>query len=189
MAKIRLFEEYRGGKQMPLGGYTTLLAAYGVFMGGAAWLLDRSGKLPRQISARDLLIVGIATHKLTRTITHDWVTAPVRAPFTVYRGVRIEGEVLETSRGAGLRRAVGDLLTCPFCTGPWVAGTLALGLAAAPRVTRLIAGTFAAVTASDFLHRAYIAASMSSQDLVRASEARAEQAERTERGRELRAAS
>lgn len=189
MASTSVLEGYHGGENMPLGGYAALLTAYSAIMGGGLWLLDRRGRLPERLGAGDLVIVGIATHKLTRTITRDWVTAPLRAPFTTFRGVQIHGEVLEKSRGTGLRRAIGDLLTCPFCTGPWVAGALALGLAARPRLTRLIAGTFTAVTASDFLHRAYVAASSASQEIARADEARAEQAERAERGRELRALS
>jgi Protein of unknown function (DUF1360) len=31
------------------------------------------------------------------------------------------GEVPESSRGSGLQKAVGDLVTCPWCVGPWVA--------------------------------------------------------------------
>lgn len=74
---------------------------------------------------------GVATHWLSRIITKDWVTIPVRAPFTRYRKSLPGGEVLEESRGKGLRRAVDDLPTCQFCIGPWVAGALAAGLVAA----------------------------------------------------------
>lgn len=58
-------------------------------------------------------------------------------------------------RGTGLRKAIGDLVTCPWCTGPWVAGALMAGLVSRPRATRVIAGGFAAVAVSDFLHHAY----------------------------------
>jgi hypothetical protein len=63
--------------------------------------------------------------------------------------------VLEESKGRGIRRAIGDLLTCQFCIGPWVAGALATGFVVSPAAARLVAGTFTAVTVSDFLHPAY----------------------------------
>ncbi len=143
------------GEGIPLGGYATLLATWPVAVGGAALVAARRGRLPRRWSLGDLVLAGVATHKLTRVLTRDWVTAPIRAPFTHYEGPSIAGEVRERSRGRGLRRAVGDLLTCEYCTGPWVAGALLCSAAFAPRATRLLVGIFTAVTVSDFLHRAY----------------------------------
>src|SRR5262249_11978998 len=116
------------------------------------WRMDRAGRLPSRPRVGDLVLVGVATYKLTRVVTRDWVTAPLRAPFTQYVTSLGHGEVKEKSRGRGLQRAVGDLLTCPFCSGPWIAGALLGGLAVAPRVTRFIAGIFAAVALSDALH-------------------------------------
>lgn len=61
----------------------------------------------------------------------------------------------EKVRGRGLRKALGDLLICPWCTGPWVAAALFAGLVDRTRATRLLAATFSAVAISDFLHHAY----------------------------------
>lgn len=58
-----------------------------------------------------------------------------------------------------MRRAVGDLMTCPYCSGPWIAGALMAGLLAAPRAARTVIRLFAMVAVSDFLHRAYEALS------------------------------
>ena len=139
----------------PLGGYTTLLAAWSSLFGGLLASAAVKKKLPRRIQAGDIVLLGVATHKLTRIVTKDWVTAPVRAPFVHYEESAGDGEVKESVRGTGLRKAVGDLLTCPWCTGPWVAGALMSGLVARPRATRAVAATFAAVAVSDFLHRGY----------------------------------
>jgi uncharacterized protein DUF1360 len=143
----------------PMVSYAILMATWGGSFAGflAAW--SRRRGLPDSVPLRDVLLVGIATHKLSRTITRDRVTAPVRAPFTKIAGPGPHGEVTEKARGRGLRRAIGDLLTCPYCTGPWVAGALVCGLVAAPRTTRLVASVFSAVALSDFLHLAYQAAS------------------------------
>ena len=147
----------------PLGGYGLLLAAWSATFGGLLAAGAASHRLPERIDARDIALLGVATHKLTRVITKDWVTAPLRAPFTRYVESTGGGEVKETARGRGLRKAVGDLLTCPFCSGPWVAGALVAGLVVRPRETRLLAGAFAAVALSDLLHHSLDALAGSSE--------------------------
>jgi hypothetical protein len=95
---------------------------------------------------------------LSRTIARDRVTSPLRAPFTEYVEPAGQSEIKEKVRGRGMQRAVGDLLTCPWCLSPWVAAGLAFGLVFQPRATRIVAGVFAAATVSDFLHHAADAA-------------------------------
>lgn len=150
------FKAYGGGQEMPLDGYIWLLGAFGVAAVSVVAAAASSGrKLPERVGAGDIALIGVATHKLTRIVTRDWVTAPLRAPFTQYEKSLGSGEVQETSRGEGVQRAMGDLLTCPFCTGPWIAGALFSGLLFSPRLTRLIAATFTSVAISDWLHNAY----------------------------------
>jgi hypothetical protein len=50
---------------------------------------------------------------------------------------------------------VGELVSCPFCVGVWIATGLSAGLVFAPRLTRLVATAASAVAAADFLHLAY----------------------------------
>lgn len=142
----------------PLAGYATLLGAWTAIYGSLLVAADRDGRLPERIPPADIVLLGVASHKLTRIVTKDWVTAPLRAPFVRYEGSAGGGEVKEEVRGRGLRKAVGDLLTCPWCTGPWVAGALMAGLVSRPRATRVVAAAFSAVAVSDFLHHAYEAA-------------------------------
>jgi Protein of unknown function (DUF1360) len=66
--------------------------------------------------------------------------------------------VAEEVRGEGLVHAAGELISCPFCLGVWVATGFAAGLVFAPRLTRLVAATFTAVAASDLLQFGYAAA-------------------------------
>ena len=150
------FKAYGGGEEMPLEGYVWLLGAFGVAAVSVVTAAAATGRrLPERVSAGEIALIGVATHKLTRIVTRDWVTAPLRAPFTQYEKSLGSGEVLETSRGEGVQRAMGDLLTCPFCTGPWIAGALFSGLVFSPRLTRLIAAMFTSVAISDWLHNAY----------------------------------
>jgi hypothetical protein len=153
-----LFAGYKGGEEMPLAGYATLVGVYNAALAAALLAAKQSGRdLPERTSLSDLLLLGVATHKLGRIITKDWVTSPLRAPFTEYKESVGGGEVNEKSRGEGLQRAVGDLLTCPWCIAPWVAGALAFGFVFKPRTTRFICSIFTAVTISDFLQHTYSA--------------------------------
>jgi hypothetical protein len=141
--------------ELPVGGYAALMT---VFLGAFASLaiIARSQhRLRKSPSTRDVVLAGIAVHKLSRTITRERVTVPLRVPFTHYAGTDGAGQVHEEPRGRGLQRALGTLLTCPYCTGPWMAMTVTAGLIFAPRVTRLANSMLAIATLSDFLHQAY----------------------------------
>jgi hypothetical protein len=150
-----IFAGYKGGEEMPLASYAVLLGIYNAAFGALLLAAQNSeDELPDKISFADLLLLGVATHKLSRIIAKDRVTSPLRAPFTEYVEPAGESEIKEKVRGKRMRRAVGDLLTCPWCLSPWVAAGLVFGLVFKPRGTRLVAGIFTAATVSDFLHHA-----------------------------------
>lgn len=142
-------------EEMPLAGYAALLAAYVATFGTLAGLLWSRQHRETEPHVEDVVLFGIATHKIGRIITKDWVTSPLRAPFTTYGKSQGGGEVSEHSRGTGVRRAIGDLLTCPWCIAPWVAGGLYSIFLASPRAARLIAAGFTSVAISDVLQHAY----------------------------------
>ncbi|WP_261575066.1 DUF1360 domain-containing protein [Frankia gtarii] len=155
--------EYSGGEPRPLGGYLATLATYGgmcASMIGVARLVKAAP--PERVSAADLALVTVATHKLSRVLTKDPVTSPLRAPFTHFRGQSGPAELTEDARESGdtresgeIRHSIGELLTCPFCAGQWVATGFVFGLVVAPRFTRLAASVFTAVAGSDALQFAY----------------------------------
>ncbi|ORW34086.1 hypothetical protein AWB91_00530 [Mycobacterium paraense] len=150
-------DAYRGDNPRPLEGYTVVLAIYGALVTLTAVIAAATGrKLPERWSVQDLLTVTIGTHKLSRTVSKDAVTSPLRAPFARYKGSGGPAEVMEETRhGSALRHSLGELLTCPFCLDMWVATAFVIGLIFAPRPTRLIAGTFTALAGADFLQLAY----------------------------------
>jgi len=146
-------------QQPPLLAYTATMAVFGALFSAALLAARRSGReLPGRIDGRDLATIGVASHKLSRLISKDKVTAPLRVPFTEYEEDGGPGEVEERSRGRGARKAVGELLVCPYCLGLWVVAAFSIGLLFAPRLTRFTASVFAALTISDFLQVAYKAA-------------------------------
>jgi hypothetical protein len=54
-----------------------------------------------------------------------------------------------------MQRALGELLTCPFCMATWVAAFFAYALVLSPLLTRLIATIFSTHALADFLQLAY----------------------------------
>ncbi len=145
-------------KRPPFGSYVLFTSVFNGAFGTALALAARSGRLPERIEAGDVVLIGVASHKLSRVITKDKITSFLRAPFTEYQAPGGPGEVEERARGAGLRRAIGELLICPYCIGLWVSGGMHLSLVYAPRTTRTVASTFTALTIADFLQIAYKAA-------------------------------
>jgi Protein of unknown function (DUF1360) len=148
--------EYAPDEERPLGGYLALMGVYTAVVGAAAAVARASGRhLPERISFGDLALVTVATHKIARLAAKDVVTTPLRATFTKFEGSAGEAEINESPRGHGLRRALGELVTCPFCVGLWVATGLVGGLALAPKPTRLVAATATALAGSDVLQFGY----------------------------------
>jgi hypothetical protein len=143
----------------PLLSYAGLMLVFSAFFGGGLLTARKQGReLPERIATADLILIGIGSHKLSRLIGKDKVTSPLRAPFTELEGSGGPGELEERSRGTGARRAIGELLICPYCLGLWIVAAFALGLLFAPRLTRFMAAIFTALTLSDFLQIAYKAA-------------------------------
>ncbi len=147
------------GEDRPLAAYAGLTSAFGIALATAIAALHAAGKqLPDRPRASDLLLAAVATHKVSRLLAKDRVTSFARAPFTRYQEAAGHGEIEEQPRGSGLRLAIGELLVCPFCLAQWISAAFAVGLVAAPRVTRFVAGIYVAETLSDVLQLAYNAA-------------------------------
>src|SRR6188472_3364481 len=139
----------------------------GTFVGGIAVagalarLLDRD---PRSNGPLDLIVLGAATFKASRTITRDEVTSFLREPFV--EGEAHEGgeEPVETG---DLRQAIGELVTCSRCIGTWVAGGLAATQIIAPRFGRLLTWTLATGGANDVAQAGFSALTAKANELQR----------------------
>jgi hypothetical protein len=149
--------EYTNGAERPLAGD---LGAMGIYLGlvsAAAAAVRASGRdLPERIPVGDGLLLTVATFRLARRLAKDPVTAPIRAPFTQFQGPSGHAEISEEVREhGGVKHAVGELLTCPFCLAQWVGTGFVFGYVAAPRATRLAALTMTMVAGSDVLQFVY----------------------------------
>jgi hypothetical protein len=147
-------EQYGEGR--PLGPYAALMAFYAGGVGAmASYVRARRSALPEHLELRDLAILALATQRLSRTVAKDPVTSPLRAFFTRYEGLSGPAELHEEVRGHGWQKAIGELLTCPFCLAQWTATLGVFGLVTAPRATRIAASALAVVGVSDALQFAY----------------------------------
>jgi Protein of unknown function (DUF1360) len=155
-AARRIQRDYAGERDRPLGGYSVIIGAFTAAIGAAVGLgRARGTRLPSQFGVQDTVLLCVATHKASRLLAKDAVTSPIRAPFTRYEEPAGEGEVNEEVRGTGVRHAIGELLTCPFCLAVWISGGLTAGMVLAPRVTRLVTTGLTAVAASDAIQLVY----------------------------------
>lgn len=129
------------------GSFAGLLATAGV----VARLLDRD---PQCQTALDFAVLAAATFKAARTLAHDRVSAPIRAPF-------VEGEAdsenEEPVREGGMQQAIGELVICTRCVGTWAAAGLAATQIVAPRFGRLLTWSLGAAAANDFLQAGFTA--------------------------------
>ena len=150
-----VFEGYDGGEQ-PLPSYAAVAGLFNLIFALFLLIARKTGRpIPERMETRDIALLGVATHKLSLLLAQDVVTSPLRAPFTELQEKQSPKNVDEKPRGTGLRRSLGELVTCKFCVGQWVASFFTYGLVFAPAVTRLVASIFAIVALSDHLHQIY----------------------------------
>ncbi len=147
-------------REMPLGGFAGLMGLYLAGTGSfLAWAM-RHDRLPESFPPGDFAMLAVGSHKLSRLIGKDFVTAPVRAYFTEYLGAASDGkapkgETLETGRESGLRRAIGELLSCEICLDPWAAAAVFGTYTADRKAGRFVGGLLAGVAVADFFQHAY----------------------------------
>ena len=152
-------EEYSQGEDRPLRGYVGTMSAYAGLVGALTlFVRTRSRRLPSRLRWDDLAVASVATFRFARLLAKDTVTSPIRAPFTRFEGTSGPSELQEDVRGTGARKAIGELITCPFCLAQWVATLITFGFLIAPRATRFFAYVMTMVAGADFLQLAYDAA-------------------------------
>lgn len=130
---------------MLMAAFSSLAAAF------AAWFRRSGRDLPERMALDDGVLLAVAGHKIARIIAKDRVTSAVRAPFTRFQSDAGPGEVNEAARGRGLRRAIGELLVCPYCLGMWTSAGLTAMLLVCPRFTRWFASVLSVSFGAELL--------------------------------------
>jgi uncharacterized protein DUF1360 len=138
----------------PYEAYATIAGTFAALLAGAGALGRALGRDPQCQSPLDFVILSAAAFKASRTLAHDRVGSFIREPFV--EGKAYEGEY-EQPAGQGMRRAIGELVTCTRCVGTWTAAGLAATQVLAPRFGRLLTWSLAASAANDFLQAGFVA--------------------------------
>ena len=150
-----VFEGYDGGEES-LPSYAALAGLFNLILAVFLLIARKSGRqIPERVETRDIVLLGVATQKLSMLVAQEAVTSHVGAPFVERKEKQSPKNVDDEPGGKGLRRSIGELITCHFCVGQWVASFFTYGLVFAPAVTRLVASIFAIVALSDHLHQTY----------------------------------
>lgn len=123
---------------VPLAPYAGLAALFSALVVRAA--RRSSGRL----TLGDVCTIGLASHTLAQVIAREKIGLVVRAPFA-------DGPGATQPRGQGLRRAIGELVTCPRCSAVWIGLGLTVGLSRAPRETRFASAVLATRGVPDVL--------------------------------------
>jgi Protein of unknown function (DUF1360) len=134
-------------EERPYTEYAALTGAFSAVLGG--FLLLARGRLPERIGSGDVLRIGLSSYKIGRLVAKDEVTSWVRAPVT-----RDEEGTEPEQKGPA--RALGELVTCPYCVGVWTAAGLSYALVLFPRETRVVTTIFSAQAVADFLNAAFV---------------------------------
>ena len=75
----------------------------------------------------EFFLITLATFRLTRLLVYDKITTFIRNPFHETREeLESDGAVVEVLyvKGKGIRKFIGELLSCHWCTGMWCAAFL-----------------------------------------------------------------
>lgn len=110
-------------------------------------------RLPR-VGPFDLVLMGLASHRIGRMVAFERVAEPLREPFTATVPDETGADETVVARGRGVRWVLGELLSCPTCVATWAAMILYLGLTFFPRPTRVLLSVLAATGTAEI---AYVA--------------------------------
>lgn len=133
--------------------YMVLLSLFLSLFAGFSWYKGHR-RQPITIQPFDLTLLGFATYRLGRLAAYDKVTEPLRRPFTRTQPDPSGAGDTVAPKGRGMQRALGELFSCPICTGTWIAAMLVYGLSLMPGPTRAFLAMMSAIGLAELLNAA-----------------------------------
>jgi len=134
------------------------LSLFGLFAGP---IRKRGHETP--IRPFDVALLSFATYRAGRLAAYDRVSEPLRAPVTETEEDEYGAGENVVAQGEGVRKAFGELISCPTCFGTWVAAGLVYGMQIAPGPTRLAATMIGVAGAAEVIDSAVEALTWSGQ--------------------------
>ncbi len=148
-----------GRAPLPLKGYAVLVGAYSVSAASLFVWASETGRLLKRAHPLDLAVLAVGSHKLARMVSKDRVTTVFRRPFTEYNGTTgaLPGESVESARKdrGVMRQAIGELLSCPYCTTTWAATALIGTYLANRKLGRTVGTLLATVSLAEMMQSLY----------------------------------
>jgi hypothetical protein len=80
---------------------------YAALVAGSLYFLKIDGKLENEFTILDFFLLGLATFRMTHLLVYDHITGYIRDYFSKFE------------KGPG--HTISNLLSCPWCTGIWMA--------------------------------------------------------------------
>jgi hypothetical protein len=143
--------------QRPYAGYATILAAFTGALAATAGVERMRGHDAPERSTLDYVVLCAGSFKAARALSRERVGSVLRQPFVESDARDVPEALNERPAGDGIRRAVGELVTCTRCVGTWAAAGLLASQVVAPRFGRLLTWSLAAGAANDFLQAGFAA--------------------------------
>lgn len=137
--------------------YATKLSLIGIFLSIFVAFVSRQPLARKRrgedgFERFDLALLGLATFRLGRLASFEQVTEPLRKPFTeTVPDETGAGETVQP-RGSGARRALGELISCPICSGTWIAALLVYALHTMPGPTRIFLRIMSSIGIAEILN-------------------------------------
>jgi hypothetical protein len=115
----------------------------------AGVLVASRGRASRDpIQSRELIPLGAATFAISKAVARERIGSWVREPF-------VEDGEGQRPKGRGMRRAIGELVTCTRCVGTWSAlGVVGLRVVH-PEAGRTVSVILASSAANDWLQAGF----------------------------------
>jgi hypothetical protein len=134
----------------------TYVGLVGLFLAVLGWLVsrERRQRVAFDPAPRDIAMIGLATFRAGRVAAFARVTEPLRAPVTETVPDEFGAGENVVAEGTGVRKALGELISCPLCVSTWVAAALVAGLRVAPGPTRLVAAILGVSGIAELLNAA-----------------------------------
>jgi hypothetical protein len=143
--------------------YIALSSTFVVLLAIFNLLRPRRKQGDASIKPFDYILLGLSVFRMGRMVSYDTVMEPYRAPFTqVVPDDSGAGDTVEP-RGEGWRRAIGELISCPICSGTWIAAVLVYGMQVAPGPTRALMAIMSVIGIGEVLNAATEALSWNAQ--------------------------
>ncbi len=92
------------------------------------------GTLFANLTPLGFLILMLAAVRLGRLVAFDLVFSTYRSPFTVTERDDTGAGDAVNPKGTGLQHALGELVSCPICSGTWATAAVVYGILFLPQL-------------------------------------------------------